>query len=196
MTITATPSRKDRRKTFVRNLGDGVKLKAEVSPCVFMYPPYPLQVQVTLHRRPGEQLGSAYAVDRTKTAETYTDADVRRLLAGVGTTPCPRCSTPAFNPATIKTNRGGLCEGCFVHDVDAEFAAAMEAEERQITARDRRMKRKGMLIRVSAWVHSEQCGDDYQVDWYLNHQPTPEEVGAVLRKEGSCRVDDYQIVIL
>src|SRR4051812_41955459 len=31
-------------RTYVRDLDDGVRLEGQVSPCVFMYPGYPLQV--------------------------------------------------------------------------------------------------------------------------------------------------------
>jgi hypothetical protein len=192
----ATPTSSDKRMPFVRDLGDGLKLDAEISPCVFMYPPYPLQITVKLHRHPAEWLGQAYAVDRAKTAATYTNADVERLLAGIRTRPCRRCSTPAFDPATVDTNRGGLCEACFLSDLDAEFAKAEAAERKQLTACDRRMKRKGMVVRVSAWVHPQGGGDDYQVDWYVNALPSAKQVRAVLRQQRSSRVDDYDIITL
>jgi hypothetical protein len=196
MTNGRKHNQNDKGRAYVRDLGDGVKLRAEVSPCVFMYPSYPLQVSVTLHRRPGESLGKAYAVDRTKTAVTYSDADVKRLLAGIGTGRCSRCSTPAFDPATVETNRSGLCEACFVSKLESEFAASEEAEQQAIAASDRRMKQEGMVVRVSGWVHPQGGGDDYQVDWYLDAHPTPEQVGLVLRKRGSSRLDDYQIITL
>ena len=57
MTKKATHTTKDRWKKYVRDLGNGVKLEAEVGPCVFMYQGYPLQITVTLHRHAGECLG-------------------------------------------------------------------------------------------------------------------------------------------
>jgi hypothetical protein len=196
MTKNTNHITRDKWKTYVRDLGDGVKLEAEVSPCVFMYPGYPLQITVTLHRRPDERLGKAHAVDRTETADTYTHASVERLLATVRTSPCPRCLTPAFNPATIETNRGGHCEACFLAALEAEWAEEEKTQQRKIASRDRRMKRKGMAARVTAWVHPQDGGDDYQVDWYLSAPPTPKQVGDMLSKQGSCRLDDYQIIIL
>jgi len=196
MTKNAKHTSRHKRKTYVRDLDDGVKLEAEVSPCVFMYPSYPLQITVTLHRHASECLGEARAVDRTKTAATYTDVTVKRLLAAVRTSPCPRCSTPAFDPATIQTNRGGLCEGCFLATLEAEWAEEQDAEKRKIANRDRRMKRQGMSVRVSAWMHPQDGGDDYQVDWYFNAQPTPEQAAHMLRDQGSNRKYDYQIIVL
>src|SRR5262249_10316775 len=117
-----------RQKTSVRHLDGGIMLEGEVSPCIFMYPGYPLQIRVTLRRKPGESLGDAYAVDRSKTADTATEADVARLLEPVRIIPCRRCAAPAFDPDTIETNRAWLCESCFLQDLEVEFAKAQEAE--------------------------------------------------------------------
>ena len=188
---TNTPSHT--AKTYTRDLGSGTRLQAAVSPCVFTCPGYPLQLRVELYCS-DVWMGDVRAVDRALTADTYTDEAVERLLATIGITPCSRCSAPAFDPATVETNRNGVCEGCFLSDLNAEFAAAEEAEQRKLAARDRRMKRKGMVVRVTAWVHPQ--GDDYQVDWYLAAHPTPEQVADMLRAEGSSCLDDYQITVL
>jgi hypothetical protein len=187
---------KNRSKIYARDLGDGVKLEGEVGLCVFMYPGYPLQVTVILRRDHGESLGNAHAVNRWKTAQTATTADARRLLAGIRTVPCRRCSTPAFDPATVETNRDGLCEPCFMNDLEADLAKAEEAERQETAARDLGMKKKGMRVRVSAWVHPEEGGDDYQVDWYFANPPTAALIGTLLREEGSAIMDDYRIVTL
>lgn len=186
----------DRCRTYQRALDGGLMLSGEVSPCVFIYHPYPLQVTVALRRHTGESLGVAYAVDQTKNAETYSVADVERLLANVRVIACRRCANPAFDPRTIETNRAGLCEACFVADLNAELAKAEEAERKEILARDRRMKKQGMAVRVSAWVHPSSGGDDYQIDWYLEAHPTPRKIREMLRGEGSSVLDDYQIVNL
>ncbi len=183
-----------KRKDYIRDLGQGVKLRAEVSPCVFMYESYPLQIKITLHRR-RKSLGDAYAVDRARTASTYTKADVERLLDCVRIVPCPRCPAPAFDPATVETNRGGLCETCFLNDLETAYTVEVEAERRKLAARDRRMKQRGMAVRISAWVHPE-TGDDYQLDWYLPARPSSVEVRRKLLEAGSTLVHDYAIIIL
>jgi hypothetical protein len=183
-------------RKYVRELDDGGNLEAEICPCVFMYSRYPLQIEVTLRRHDGESLGVGYAVDRTKSAETATPEDVRRLLAGIRTTPCPRCLTPAFDPDTVETNRCGLCEACFGSDLKSLFAAIEEAERHEIAVRDHRMKQKGMNVRVTAWVHPDGVGDDYQVDWYFAKPPTMEHIGKLLRAKGSAITDDYRIICL
>ncbi len=196
MTKTANYGAVLRNNIYVHELGDGIRLEGEVSPCVFMYPGYPLQVTVTLRRHSGESLGVAYAVDRALTVETATDADVSRLLSAIQSTSCGRCSEPAFDPATVETTRGGLCEACFVGDLDAELAKFAEAENRRLANRDRRMKAKGMTVRVSAWIHPAERGDDYQADWYFATRPTPAGIRKLLRKEGSIIPADFQIIDL
>jgi hypothetical protein len=196
--MTKQPQRiaTDKRKIYVRDLGDGVSLEAEVSPCVFMYASYPLQITITLHRHPGECLGEAYAADRTNTAESYTDASVELLLANVRISPCPCCSKPTFDAATVQTHRGALCKICFEKALEAEWAVEEAAAQRKIAARDSLMMRKGMVVRVDAWIHPEEGGDDYQVSWYFPAQLTKAKVRRLLRKEGSTITDDYQIIQL
>lgn len=195
MTTRSKRLQRSGRRQYVRRLDHGNTLKAEVSPCVFMYPGYPLQLSVTLHGPSGELLGGAHTVDRAKTAKTCTDATVRRLLSTVRISPCSECSAPAFDPATVETNRGGLCEPCFLKRLQAEWDAEIEAEHSKIAARDRRMKQSGKTARLTAWIHPKS-GDDYQVDWYLDTYPTPQEVAGLLREAGSICLDDYQIIAL
>jgi hypothetical protein len=193
----AAASRPIRRgKPYARRLGGGLKLDGEVSPCVFMYPGYPLQVTVTLRRSSGESLGVAYAVDRSKTADTATEADVRQLLAAVRIIPCRRCAAPAFDSQTIDTNRAGLCDPCFMHELEAQWARAEEAERQELAARDRCVKGEGMRYRVSAWVHPEDGGDDELVHWYFAAAPTRKQIRTLLREEGSSILYDYQMVTL
>ena len=144
-----------RSKPYGRKLKDGTSLAGEVSPCVFMYPGYPLQVQVTLTGKAGENLGNAIIANRRLTANTATEADVRELLANVRTKPCSRCGTLAFDPTTVETNRNGLCEGCFLGDLEAQWAKESEAELRRLQRRNRAMKAKGMSFQAIAWVHPD-----------------------------------------
>lgn len=196
MTKTANYGAIRRDNIYVHDLRDGIRLEGEVSPCVFMYPGYPLQVTVTLRRLSGESLGVAYAVDRALTVETATDADVSCLLSAIQSTSCSRCSAPAFDPATVETTRGGLCESCFVGELHAELAKFAETEKRRLANRDRRMKAKGMTVRVSAWIHPDAGGDDYQTDWYFAARPTQAHIRQLLRDEGSSIGDDFQIITL
>jgi hypothetical protein len=160
-----------------------------------MYPGYPLQLAATLHGTAGESLGTVHPVDRTKCGSNFADADVRRLLASVQIQPCNHCSAPAFDPQSVETNRGGLCEPCFLADLHAELAKCEEAEQQAIAAQDNRMQRLGMLVRVSAWIHPDD-GDDHPLDIYLPYRPTAAQVRNLLRDAGSVVSDDLEVIDL
>ena len=195
-TRTAEPRSIAPGKTYARHPSGRLKMEGEVSPCVFMYRGYPLQVTVTLRRSSGEWLGVAYAVDRSKTADTAIEADVKRLLAAVRIIPCRRCAAPAFDSQTIDTHRGGLCESCFIHHLEADWASVEESERQELAQRDPHRKAEGMTFRVSAWVHAEEGGDDELVHWYFASRPTGKQIRTLLREAGSSLLDDYQVITL
>lgn len=109
--------------------------------------------------------------------------------------PCNRCSAPAFDPQSVETNRGGLCEPCFLTDLRAELAKCEAAEQQAIAAQDDRMKRLGMLVRISAWIHPDD-GDDHPLDVYLPYRPTAAQVRTLLREAESIVSDDFEVIDL
>jgi hypothetical protein len=191
-----TTSKKCNRKSYIRDLGEGLMLEAEVSSCVFMYRGHHLQISVTMRRHSGEKLAEACVSNSEKTAGTYTEADARQLLGRVRVQPCSRCSAPAFDPTTVETNRRGLCEECFLADLEASLEKEQEVERKEIAARDLRWKDKGFAVRVTAWVHPEEGGDDYQMDCYFKEKPLPEQVRLLLLEHGSEILSDFQIIEL
>ncbi len=173
---------------YVRELTEGLSLTAEVSLCVFMFPGYPLQLKVILNRQDGTPGGDAFAVNRNRSIMNATSADVVRLLNAVAIQPCSRCSAPAFDPATIETNRGGLCESCFLQDLNQRLDAEMEQKRRQIARRDRQMKSRGMKYRIAAWIRRGECDYDKE-EWYVTSAPSRKSTAARVRREGSTLVD-------
>jgi hypothetical protein len=195
MTTTKQSRVVHRGKPYGRKLKDGTTLAGEISPCVFMYPGYPLQVQVTLTGKAGENLGNAIIANRRLSINTATEADVRELLANVRTQSCSGCENVVFDPTTVETNRNGLCEGCFLGNLEAQWAKESETEFR-MTARHRQaMKAKGMKFHIIGWIHPD-AGDDYQVDWFFQKRPTKAAIRALLREEGSTVLDDFQIIAI
>lgn len=181
-------------KEYVRRLDSTTTLVASVSPCVFMTATYPLQISVQLAVN-GEFAGYAYASNTRLTAATARDADVEALLAAIRLLACSRCSAPTIDPSTAKTNRAGLCEACFMRDLREIFDRETRAEEHRIALRDRKMKAKGKMYRVSAWVHPA-AGEDYSVDWYERELPSDTEIECHLRKLQSVVLDDYEVISL
>ncbi len=195
MTKNSKHRRIESSKIYSLNLPDGNSLEATVSPCVFMIKGYPLQVQATLQLKDGSSGGSVFLVNRTLTAATATQADVINLLPTVGIKPCSRCSTPAFDPHTVETNREGLCESCFMSDLNREFAEILKKESQRLAKQDRKMKRRGMKYRVTAWIHPDE-GDDYDADYYFPDRPSERQVSSILKRKGSTVLNDFQIVEL
>src|SRR5579872_4803272 len=123
--------------------------------------------------------------------------DIVRLLATVRIQKCknPDCHNHAFHP-DHGSNRQGECEQCFMAKLNAEYEAEKKKEDADIARRDEQMKRKGMTVRVEAWVHPEEGGDDYIVDIYYSRKPTPAQIEKALRDKGSSVFTDYRVVTL
>ena len=99
MTKTTKPGDAIRRgNTYVHNLGSAITLEAEVSPCVFMYPRYPLQVTVTLRHENDTALGIAFAVDRSP-----LDIDAVYFYCVTATAPHTRPSSRSAMASTLVT---------------------------------------------------------------------------------------------
>jgi len=165
---------------------DGSELTACVSPCVWMYRNYPLQIQVMIKGG-----GVAYLKNPHKTWETASEQDVIDLASTVKLRSCPRCDKPAYDPDTVETNRGGLCEHCFMSDLDAELLQLKRKEEAKVRRRDTNMRKKGYTHRLTGWVHPAM-GSDVQMDWYFRGLPSKMEIQEALRKAGSVSLNDYQ----
>lgn len=169
---------------------DGHVLTATVSPCSWMYSGYGLQIMVKLD-------GGGEAIFHAKDVawEAASEADFDALTGRVRLIPCARCGKPVFDPNATNTNRKGLCEGCFMGDLNKELEAALEAEQVEIERTDAEMLAKGYTHRVEACVHPEQ-GEDLQVAFYFQGAPSKADIRATLKKEGSVVFDDYQIIEL
>lgn len=177
---------------------DNITLTAEVSPCVWMYQGYPFQIRVDMGDQQQPRSGGDIIIqDRALNNATYTEADIQRLLDTVKIQPCKNsgCSNPAFHP-DHESNRKGECEHCFMTKWQAGWDAMQKKENAKIARRDKRMKQKGMVARVEAWIHPKHGGDDYMVDIYYSTMPATAEVEAVLRQKGSSVLNDFRIVTL
>lgn len=169
---------------------EGVQLTASISPCSWMYDNYGLQLSVAMHGG-----GTVTVHDSSTRFASATSADVERLFDTVRICQCKRCGSPAFDPQSAKTNRNGLCETCFMQDLRKQLDKATQAENRKLARLDAKRKKEGYTHRVSAWIHPED-GDDYQMEFWLKNTPTEAQIKALLKRNGSTVLDDYQIVAL
>ncbi|WP_426158087.1 hypothetical protein [Pseudomonas sp. TSRC2-2] len=166
-----------------------VELTAEISPCVFMYPGYGLQLTVSIPKG-----GNTIVARKDIPIETATEQDCQALLESVRVLPCKVCQKPAFDPSSCSTNRDGKCESCFMTELNASFEKATKKAEDKLKRDDAKFKARGYTHRVQAWIHPPR-GSDYELMmWMIN--PTPEEITAELKKKKSADPTDYKLIEL
>lgn len=166
-------------------------LRARVSPCSWMHESYGLQLEITV-----EGGGKAYLHEESLPFGRATDADVERLIQTVMVIPCKRCGEPTFDPASVDTNRSGLCESCFMEDLTSEWEKAEQDAREAEQAEDDAMATKGYRHKVNAWIHPEAGGDDYCARMYFKDEPTRDQIAGALNRLGSSVTDDYEITPL
>ena len=162
---------------------DGRPAVATVSPCSWMYPGYGLQVKV-------EIAGGKRFLNSRKPFAEANEKDVRELASQLSIVPCKRCRGDAI--ADAKSNRNGLCEACFMGDLDAEMAAARAKQAAKEAAYDRRMHAKGYRFKTIARVHPDGGGDDRELVWYEAERPAADVVSARLAKLKSAILTDFR----
>ena len=167
----------------------GAELTATLSPCVWMYG-MSLQYSVALNTPPH---GKVIVRHPSLGLADATEADALALCSGVNLQPCSRCGQPAFDPATVETNRGGLCEACFLDDLNAELAEAQKREQAADVRKDKAMRKKGYTWKVVAWIHPA-AGDDRQLILYCKgDKPADSEISDRLKRSGSRILDDFKV---
>ena len=167
----------------------GAELVATLSPCVWMYN-MRLQYSVALKTPP---YGKVIVRHPSLSLEDATEADALALCAGVKLKPCLRCGKPAFDPATVETNRGGLCEACFLDDLNAELEEAQKRERAADARKDKAMRKKGYAWKVVAWIHPG-AGDDRQLIVYCKgDKPSDSEISDRLKRSGSRILTDFSV---
>jgi hypothetical protein len=142
---------KDFERITVRDCGTALTVR--ISPCSWMYDGHGLQIQLQMSSKDISNGGVAYIHNKALRFEDATEADIAAMVAKVGIVRCSRCQKPAFDPAIVDTNRAGLCEECFMADLNAELEEAQAAEEARMKLIDAEMLAKGMSFRVDAWIH-------------------------------------------
>lgn len=170
---------------------DGTQLTLEISPCSWMYPNYGLQVKITMAGG-----GDCFFHEKDKLFADANEDDLNKLFDQVRLVKCSRCGKPAFDPMVCGTNRDGLCESCFIDDLNKEFQKVHEKERQKLAKLDAKRKAEGFTHRVSAWIHPSQGGDDYQVEIWFKRDPPQKEITDFLRKKKSSVLDDYQVLTL
>ncbi|MCX7173905.1 MAG: hypothetical protein NT159_08260 [Proteobacteria bacterium] len=183
--LRATATSDLARKVVTQEREGGIHLSGEVSPCVWMYNS-PFQIKVTLAGG-----GHCHLIDKSIQFLTATTKDIEALMSKVQIKACSHCGAHAFDPETVDTNRAGLCEPCFMADLNSTYQKEKAKDDRRIERLNARYKAKGYTHRVDAWVHAG--GDDKQVSFYFKAEPTKDAITRELTKLGSRVLDDYSV---
>ncbi len=176
---------KDRKFTSMEKPINGDKVNISISPCSWMDEYYGLQLKCTLL----STNETIYIISKIKYNEA-TDEDFDNLCTTLYLdTPCKCGNNRLRSSKMISTNRGDLCEKCFIEKLDKEFAIEAEEEKKEIEAQDKKMKQKGFNYKVTAWIHGN--GDDQCVEIYYKTEPTTADIKKALKQ--SVVKDDYTI---
>jgi hypothetical protein len=129
---------------------DGVECNVEISPCCFMHNGYPIQVKVTIaaHR----QTGGIFLRKKGVTVQTAAENDVAELLDQVKIGKCSCCNGPRLIDVE-QTNRGQLCENCFMAELDAECDKDRQREAQQFAKECAKQKAAGFTHHITFSVY-------------------------------------------
>ena len=174
---------------FLTRTVNDAALSLEVSPCSWMHVNYGLQVKITM-----DGGGVCYLINKSVRFADATIEDLNALFDKVKVVKCSRCGKPAFDQTAMDTNRGGLCESCFISDLDEQFKKEVEKEDAKVANLDAKYKKKGCKFRVTAWIHA--AGGDTAIEIWYAEKPSTAKVQADLRKKGSRVLNDFAVIEL
>ena len=178
-------------KTVVRDAE--TTLTVAISPCCWMYPNYPFQIQVHIAETGDHTIVSKNGLSFADA----TEADVDSLVASLSIVQCPRCQSPMFERTGNEAhNPDKLCSKCILADLTEQFEASKKKAEEKQQKEDATRKAEGYSHRINARIHPAGGGDDYQVVMYASRRPTKATMRSQLRKLGSEVFDDYLITKL
>jgi endogenous inhibitor of DNA gyrase (YacG/DUF329 family) len=165
-------------------------LTVAISPCCWMYPNYPFQIQVHI-----AETGDHTIVSKKRLSfADATEADVDALVASLTIVRCPRCQSPMFERTGNEAhNPEKVCSKCILADLNEQYEVAKKKSEGKQKKEDAKMKAQGYTHRINARIHPAAGGDDYQVVMYASRRPTKATMKSQLRKLGSEVFDDYLI---
>ncbi|TSK07803.1 MAG: hypothetical protein FPO08_00370 [Geobacter sp.] len=178
-------------KTYTIN---GFEIEVQIAPCCWMYNS-PFQLCATL--KATGQNGNLFVHNTGKdlSFEDATEADVDRMVQELVfiAQPCS-CGNPRMLVKGNTTNRGDLCEKCFIDKLNTELEKDREKEKKRVAKVDAQKAIEGFTHKMIAWIHPKAGGSDYMVDVYFMGEPKEEDILRQLK--GSAVKNDYRIEIL
>ena len=166
---------------------EGITIYSSLPLYLFMYPNATNTLAIIAHLSPASTLRLTSDILFCNA----TESDVHALLSKVRLCPCSKCGAPAFDPSSGSTNRNGVCEPCFMTNLNAKFATAQKAENKAARAAELKQLKKGYTHKIDAWIHPSQ-GDDYQCTIFTKtHDLSTREIQRLIKQQGSVILTDY-----
>jgi len=172
----------ERRRTV-----DGVKLKAELLPSLWLKAPF-YGIMVT------SKSAAPVTLKIDRSFQRATDLDFERLLSRIRTAACsrPRCKKRYLvGDETAAVNPNRVCKTHWMADVRAEAARERAAAEAREAQEDARARTKGLRYRAVVWIHAG--GDDRYVVQYFVRKPALGQLRKIAARHHSKILEDYHI---
>ena len=176
------------RRTFTRRLTvDGLKLKVELLPSVWLAAPF---TGIMVSAGPGHSV--SFTIPRPYAKATATDYD--RLVRRIRVAPCRRSgcrSRVLVGASTGVKELDGLCRRHQAEDLPVLAERERAALEARMARDDAKAKARGMRYKAWVWIHRD--GDDYAVVRYFPARPKKDDLRAIARDKRSTILDDHHL---
>jgi len=164
---------------------NGVELKAEISPCSWMYDNYGTQLSVT------EPNGAVtYPIVKIP-FESVLETDLITLCNTVELVKCNKCNNLTFKDP--KSNRKGDCEVCFMKEMNIELEKIQKKQDIKLKKQTQKMIKQGFIYHAIVSAYPINGGDDIILDIWFKEEPTKQIIANTLKKS-KLTVCNYQVV--
>jgi hypothetical protein len=166
---------------------DGVKLKAELLPSLWLQAPF-YGILVT------SRSAATVSLKIRRNFQRATERDFERLLSRIRTAPCsrPRCKKRYLvGDETLAVNPDGVCKRHGLADLRAEGAREQAAADAREIREDARARGKGLRYKAAVWIHAG--GNDRFVVRYFARKPGVGELRKIAARHHSRILEDYDV---
>jgi hypothetical protein len=173
------------RRKYTRRISvDGMKLKVELLPSLWIQAPF-YGILAT------SPTAGSVAIMIRRPYQRATPQDFEHLVRQIRTEPCSKPGCTRRYLLGGPDNPGRVCRPHWLKDLDAE-AARERAEAKARDARDdARAKAKGFRYKAVVWIHRD--GDDRYLVCYFKARPGQETLQRVAARKRSLILDDFTV---
>lgn len=176
------------RRRFTRRIRrDGLRLKVELLPSLWLKAPfYGILVSTPDHQHASYMIQRRYARCGPK--------DFEKLLARVHTAPCSRAGCDRRFLADDPSNTDALCRPHRTARLKRDAVRERAKADARLAREDDLARARGRRYRAVIWVHRN--GDDVYSTRYFRTKPTPEALRRIASRMRSKILDDLSVTKL